>query len=175
MKRRIAFLRGINISGKNKVDMAELKAAMEEQGFFNIRTFLNSENVSFDSEITDAKTALEALLSKKFGLKIPVYIIETEELADILTHAPAWWDAGIKGQYDDLIFILTEDTPEEIAHLLGAPTEGLERFEIFRNIIFWSFDRRQYPKCAWWKRTAAPGIAEKLTIRTSGTVKKVVK
>lgn len=33
MKRQIAFLRGINISGKNKVPMAELKLGCEELGF----------------------------------------------------------------------------------------------------------------------------------------------
>ena len=33
MSRQIAFLRGINISGKNRVPMAELKACFEGLGF----------------------------------------------------------------------------------------------------------------------------------------------
>lgn len=41
----IAFLRGINISGKNKVPMAELKAIFEELGFSGVKTFLNSGTV----------------------------------------------------------------------------------------------------------------------------------
>ena len=50
MKRYIAFLRGINISGKNKIPMAELKACFEELGFLEVRTYLNSGNVIFSSD-----------------------------------------------------------------------------------------------------------------------------
>ena len=50
MKRYVAFLRGINISGKNKVPMAELKKAFEELGFREVKTYLNSGNVIFSSD-----------------------------------------------------------------------------------------------------------------------------
>ena len=44
MKRHIALLRGINISGKNKVPMAELKKGFEAAGFLEVKTWLNSGN-----------------------------------------------------------------------------------------------------------------------------------
>lgn len=47
MKRYIALLRGINISGKNKIPMAELKKAFEELPFEEVKTYLNSGNVIF--------------------------------------------------------------------------------------------------------------------------------
>lgn len=50
MKRYIAFLRGVNISGKNKVPMAELKKGFEELGFRKVKTYLNSGNVIFSSD-----------------------------------------------------------------------------------------------------------------------------
>lgn len=50
MKRFVAFLRGINISGKNKVSMAELKKGFENIGFKEVKTYLNSGNVIFSSE-----------------------------------------------------------------------------------------------------------------------------
>jgi len=50
MARYIAFLRGVNISGKNKVPMAELKKGFEEMGFSEVRTYLNSGNVIFSSD-----------------------------------------------------------------------------------------------------------------------------
>lgn len=46
-KRYIAFLRGINISGKNKVPMAELKKGFEKLDFVEVKTYLNSGNVIF--------------------------------------------------------------------------------------------------------------------------------
>ena len=54
MKRYIALLRGINISGRNKVPMAELKQCFEALDFVEIRTYLNSGNVIFSSEETVA-------------------------------------------------------------------------------------------------------------------------
>lgn len=45
MKRYIAFLRGVNISGKNKVPMAELKKDFEKFDFGEVKTYLNSGNV----------------------------------------------------------------------------------------------------------------------------------
>ena len=53
MKRYIAFLRGVNINGKNKVPMTELKKGFEEIGFTEVRTYLNSGNVIFSSDEGD--------------------------------------------------------------------------------------------------------------------------
>ena len=44
--RYIALLRGINISGKNKISMLELKTALSEKGFTDVKTYLNSGNVT---------------------------------------------------------------------------------------------------------------------------------
>lgn len=53
MKRYIALLRGINISGKNKVPMAELKQGFEELNYTEVKTWLNSGNVIFSSDEAD--------------------------------------------------------------------------------------------------------------------------
>ena len=50
MKRYGALLRGINISGKNKVVMAELKKKIESLMFENVKTYLNSEMFFFKVE-----------------------------------------------------------------------------------------------------------------------------
>lgn len=53
MKEYAAFLRGINVSGKNKIAMAELKALFIGMGFAGVSTVLNSGNVLFSSESAD--------------------------------------------------------------------------------------------------------------------------
>ena len=45
--RFIALLRGINISGKNKISMPELKTVLTEKGFADVKTYLNSVNPAF--------------------------------------------------------------------------------------------------------------------------------
>lgn len=178
MNTYIAFLRGINVSGKNKIAMSELKLEFEKLNYKDVSTYLNSGNVVFLSESTDVieiKSCIESMIVEKFELEIPVYIVKMDRLKDILSHSPLWWGTGDKDKYDNLIFILHEDNPDNLVKIIGLPTQDLEQIEIYDNAIFWTFDRKNYQKCNWWKKTATTGIAEKLTIRTSNTVKKLLK
>lgn len=178
MENYIAFLRGINISGKNKISMPDLKKEFENLGFSDAVTYLNSGNVLFSADSCEEsviRAQLETMLFEKFGLQIPVYIIRLDDLQDILFHAPEWWGGDDKDKYHNLIFILSSDTAEDICHRIGEPTKDLEQICIYKNVIFWTFDRKAYAKCSWWKKTASAGIAEKLTIRTANTVRKMCK
>lgn len=173
MNKYIALLRGINISGKNKIAMAELKRSFEELGFTAVKTYLNSGNVVFsaDKEVTSAKIA--KMVEDKFGVVTEIYITDAETLNDILKNAPDWWGTADKDIYDNLIFVISPATADEIAEKIGEPTEKLEKICIYKNVIFWSFDRKNYAKANWWKKTASAGIGEKLTIRTANTVRKL--
>lgn len=70
----IALLRGINISGRNKVPMAELKKGFESLSFTAVRTWLNSGNVSFLSSETDPAVLteqIEKMLQAHFHFPFP--------------------------------------------------------------------------------------------------------
>ena len=174
MQEYVGLLRGININGKNRVNMSDLKAAMEEAGYRNVITYLNSGNLLFDVDLKHADVHLQQLIREVFGLDVPVYIIPLLELKEILIQAPEWWNSGNKDLYDNLIFVLTEESGSDIFAQIGQPTEGLERIHCFENVIFHTFDRKMYGKCRWWKKTAQKGIAEKLTIRTGNTILKLL-
>ena len=60
MKRYIAFLRGVNISGRNKVTMAELKKGVERLGYEEVKTYLNSGNVIFSSRSEEHTSELQS-------------------------------------------------------------------------------------------------------------------
>ena len=89
----IVLLRGINISGKNKIAMNELKKQLESNNYSDVITYLNSGNVILNSDnskeyiVNDIKT----LIKKKFNLEIHVYVTSHLELKDILEHNPNWW------------------------------------------------------------------------------------
>ena len=176
-KRYIALLRSVNISGRNKVPMAELKQCFEALNFVKIRTYLNSGNVIFSSAETDAAAMtdrIEGMLQRQFGLEIPVFVLPQENLADILTHAPNWWGTGNKAIYDNLIFILPPATFAEVYREIGAPKEGLEQILAYRASVFWSFSQTEYQKTNWWPKTASLPVGGKLTIRTANTLRKIV-
>ena len=174
--RYIALLRGINISGKNKISMSELKTALTEKGFADVKTYLNSGNVLFSDDEQDADKLAESLRSiifEAFHLEIPVFVISQEKLAALLSKAPDWWGTDNKDIYDNLIFVIPPHRIETVAEKIGEPTAELEKVEICGNTAFWSFDRKLYAKANWWKKTAAAGIGEMITIRTANTLRKI--
>ena len=177
MKRYIALLRGVNISGKNKVPMAELKKCFETLGFTEVKTWLNSGNVVFSCDEADTAALtdrIERMIQREFSLSIPVLIIPQEELVDILSHAPDWWGTENKEIYDNLIFIMPPATFTDVYREIGAPKEGLEQIQEYRSAVFWSFSLKDYQKTNWWPKTARADIGSKLTIRTANTVRKIV-
>lgn len=178
MKRYIAFLRGINISGKNKLPMAQLKTIFEELDCKEIKTYGNSGNVVFSSNQNNTDAFIGQIqyeIKKKFNLEIPIGVLSQEKLEHILLNAPDWWGNENKEIYDNLIFILPPTTFDEVFNELKEPKETLEKIANYKNVIFWSFIRNDYQKTNWWSKTASSQISNKLTIRTANTVKKLVK
>ena len=176
MERYIALLRGVNIGGKNKVPMAELKNGFEALGFIAVKAWLNSGNVIFSGEEADVAaltSRIERMIRRQFGLDISVFVMAQKELADILRHAPDWWGTENKEIYDNLIFILPPAAFKDVYHEIGEPKEGLEQIREYKAAVFWSFSRKDYQKTNWWPKTAGANIGPKLTIRTANTVRKI--
>ena len=177
MKRYIALLRGINVSGKNKIVMSELKARFMELGYTAVSTYLNSGNVIFSSDIDDCDVlsgTIKEMIKNKFELDIPVFIISQIELEDILNNAPDWWGDGNKEIYDNLIFMFPSISYDKFYEEVGNLKEEYEKASHYKNAIFWSFRRQEYQKTNWWRETASSKVSDKITIRTANTVRKIV-
>ena len=177
MKKYIALLRGINISGKNKIAMSKLKASFVEMGLAAVSTYLNSGNVIFLSNIDDKdilSNSIKSMIKSKFELDIPVFIISQEELHDLLNNAPDWWGDDNKEIYDNLIFMSPSLSYEAFYNAVGNPKEAYEKVHHYKNAIFWSFSRKDYQKTNWWSKTASSDISHLVTIRTANTMRKVL-
>lgn len=176
MIRYIALLRGINISGKNKIAMPELKKGFEELNFFEVLTYINSGNIIFSSNIKDTdiiSNNIKVMIKNKFNLNIPVFIITTQELTQILKKAPDWWGNNNKEIYDNIIFIIPPATYEEVFLSVGEAKQEYEKIDNYNNVIYWSFELKNYSKTNWIK-TANSKINNNVTIRTANTMKKLI-
>lgn len=176
MIRYVALLRGINIGGKNKISMPELKTGFEELNFFDVLTYINSGNIIFSSNIEDIsniQSNIKLMIKDKFNLDIPVFIITIENLAKILENAPNWWGSNKKEIYDNIIFIIPPTTYEEVFLEIGEAKQEYEKIDKYKNAIFWSFDLKSYSKTNWIK-TANSNINNKVTIRTANTMRKLL-
>lgn len=177
MEKHIALLRGINISGKNKISMPLLKIAFEEIGYLNVSTYINSGNVLFSSENwnkSEMSIRCNTKIKEKFTFDIPVAIITLKELSEALDNAPEWWDVNSAGEViHQAIFLIPDITVEEVYKAVGEAKTEYEKVGYYNNVIFWSAPRATLSKTRWYK-IASSSVNSKVTIRNANTTKKLL-
>ena len=83
MTKYLALLRGINVSGHNMIKMDALKKMLENMGFQNVETYIQSGNVFLESEEENAASIgfkIKQEISKVFGYDVPVIMISKSNL-----------------------------------------------------------------------------------------------
>ncbi len=91
MTTHLALLRGINVSGHNMMKMEALKSMLENIGFTNVRTYLQSGNVFVDSEEESASKVgfmIKQEIFKVFGHEVPTIVITKEDLELCFKNSP---------------------------------------------------------------------------------------
>lgn len=175
MKKYIALLRGINVGGKNKVSMKELKELFEENGFRDVVTYINSGNIIFSSDHSDIeflKRACEDMILKKFSLELSVMVLSAEELTEALNHAPDWWDADQESKHN-AIFVIPPATVDEIYKQVGEAKPEYEKVGSFGKVIFWSAPIKTFSRTRWSGIVGTPAY-DSVTIRNANTAKRLV-
>lgn len=79
----IALLRGINVSGKNIIKMAELKKSFEDTELHQLQTYLQSGNLVFKTDLTDTSVLsdlISGIIFKDFGLEVKVKVLTAVQL-----------------------------------------------------------------------------------------------
>jgi uncharacterized protein (DUF1697 family) len=87
---QIVLLRGVNLGSRNRIGMSDLREALEQVGFGDVRTYVQSGNVVLDSKLKPAQTArkVEALIAERFELEIPIVVRTKAELARVVKKNP---------------------------------------------------------------------------------------
>lgn len=94
---RLAFIRGINVGGSNKVPMAELRRVLTDAGFADVRTYIQSGNIVYappDGADDSAATlraegsAITAAIEETWGLNTPVMVRTAGDVTDIVARSP---------------------------------------------------------------------------------------
>ena len=91
METYISILRGINVSGHKLIKMEALKKMFEELKFQNVRTYIQSGNVIFESKKVDTKSLenkIEKQILKNFSFEVPVLVKEKDEIKKVLDQNP---------------------------------------------------------------------------------------
>ena len=90
MKKYIVLLRGINVSGKNKLPMAELRQLLNDLQFQNIQTYIQSGNIILDSQKEKSETCeiIKEGIFAKLGYEIPVIARTISEFKKVVDNYP---------------------------------------------------------------------------------------
>jgi uncharacterized protein (DUF1697 family) len=85
-----ALLRAVNVGGTGKLPMSELRAMCASIGFSNVRTYIASGNVVFESKLSESsvKAKLERCLEDYAGKPVGILIRTGAELAAVLANNP---------------------------------------------------------------------------------------
>ena len=86
----VAMLRSINVGGRNKVAMADLRALVEGLGYADVGTYVQSGNVVFTGTGASAKVAgrIADQIKAELGLDVPVIVRNQRELAGVIQGVP---------------------------------------------------------------------------------------
>lgn len=97
MTSHLALLRGVNVSGKNALRMADLRDSMARLGFEGVQTYLQSGNIVFRTATSDTAqlaNTIQSSIAQDFGLEVPVLVLSAQELDGIANANPLWPDSG---------------------------------------------------------------------------------
>jgi len=112
MNTYVAFLRGVNVSGQNKMKMADLRSCLEHSGFENVKTYIQSGNLVFDTTEDDRdkiSTKIFSVIKNDFGFEVPVLVVKASLLQHVLDENPFSTIAEPKNQYFALLLEAPSD------------------------------------------------------------------
>lgn len=156
----MALLRGINVGGKNKVDMKELKAVIEESGMTSVRTYINSGNVVFDSTVRSrARLAetLEKAIAKRFGFDVAVLVRDLKTMRALHDAIPDRWTDD-KSMRCYVMFLWADVARPSVLKKL-EPKPGLDDVLYASGSIVWRVDRKDVTGAEWRSSSRRPSTS----------------
>ena len=170
----VALLRGINVGGKNKVVMSELREQVADAGYGNVRTYINSGNLLFEADAPRDEVAqsVEALLESHYPFPIRVALLSGQEYLAELLGLPEWWHGEV-ARRDALFYTRGLDRARVRERIASMPL-GDEAVHFGENAVFWGkFNDTEFLKTAYHKYLLREDFYRQVTIRSGATVERI--
>ena len=171
--RRIVLLRGINLGSSRRVSMPELRAALADAGYDDVRTYVQSGNVVLGTDEAPAKLErrIEALIADELGVEVQVVARTRNELAEVVARDPLGEVAENPKRYQ-VTFCSAEPDPEKVERVAELAKDD-ERFELIgREAYAWHPEGVARSKL--WAKLAGDGLGVVTTSRNWTTVTKLL-
>jgi uncharacterized protein (DUF1697 family) len=170
----IALLRGINVGGNSIIKMKDLKETVEKCDFRNVRTYIQSGNIVFESDNEDAgqiEAELEKCLMRSFESDLKVILRTGEQLAKVVSGVPAEWNKN-----NDLrcyiAFVKAPVTAGDVAQEV-EPKQGVDFVAAGEGVVYMSTLLSGLTKSGF-TRLIAKKVYKDVTMRNYTTVRKLL-
>ncbi len=172
--RYLALLRGVNVGGANMLSMADLKTAFEAAGMTAVKTYINSGNVVFSTDVAD-RTRLTVLLMDairaRTGLDVDLQLRDADDLGAIVAAIPAEWtnDDTMKC---DVVFLQPDVDRAGMLEEMG-PRPGIEDALYVPGAVIWRVDRANATRSRLTRIVGTP-LYDRVTVRNCNTTRKLL-
>ena len=170
------LLRGINVGGKNRVVMADLKKDLARLGFENPVSYINSGNLFFDSEEQEERIReiLTDYFSQSYDFPLPFVLVSSAMLEKETANLPSWWQDETAFRRD-VLFYLSETDRESVQELAGSWANDKELLHFGQTAFFYrNSDQADYLKSNYYKKLLKSSFYKSLTIRNGKTFQKIL-
>jgi uncharacterized protein (DUF1697 family) len=167
--RHVVLLRGINIGARNRIAMGELREALEDTGFKDVRTYLQSGNVVLESTAKPESVArkCERVIAKRFGLEIAVVARTRADLARIVKRNPLGKVVKDPKRYQ--VSFLSAKLAAKVVHELEAAAEESEQVVVIGREVY-AWHPKTIARSRLWTLLAGNGLGVTATSRNWTTV-----
>lgn len=115
----VALLRGINVGGKNKLPMSDLRDMFTEVGCRDARSYIQSGNVIFRADpavVASLAGSVTARIAERFGYRVPVLLRTADEIGAVIRHNP-FLAAGAAEETLHVVFLADRPSTRSVASL----------------------------------------------------------
>ena len=169
----VLLLRGINVGGRNKVSMADLKDAITGLGYENVITYINSGNIIFNSteNIGVVNDKISQILNS-YPFKINKVILTQEEYLDEISNLPEWWSEELFRK--DVLFYSDEVDYSVMKERIKIMPLNDEMVHFGKRAVFWGkCNEKNYLSTSYHKLLMKESFYKSITIRNGRTFMKI--
>ena len=169
----VLLLRGINVGGKNKVAMSDLKDMISKLGYENVITYINSGNIIFDAN--DNKEIVRVKIShmlETFPFSINKVILTQEEYLDEISNLPEWWSEELFRR--DVLFYSDKVDYSVMKERIKMMPLNDEMVHFGKRAVFWGkCNEKNYLSTSYHKLLMKESFYKSITIRNGRTFMKI--
>jgi uncharacterized protein (DUF1697 family) len=170
--RYVALLRGINVGGKSKVEMARLKKVCEDLGFNDVLTYINSGNVIFTTTGTKESLTkkIEQAIEHEFHIPVKVTLRTLKDIQTLDDMVPTSW-VNNESMKTDIMFLWKPFDSKKVLDMVTIKPD-IDEVVYTKGTLIWRVDRKHITKSGLLKIIGTE-LYKHMTVRNVNTLRKL--